>query len=66
MTRRQAGTALSANSCRYPVHYRAFPRASRPVMVVDDTIEAPRDIAPVTASYADWAAAHNIPCPRCH
>jgi hypothetical protein len=44
-TRRQASSALSANSCRYPVHDRAFLRPSRPVLVVDDTNEAPRDIA---------------------
>lgn len=48
MTRRQAGSALSANSCRYPVHDRAFPHAGRPVLVVDATIEAPRDIALLT------------------
>lgn len=44
MTRLPAGSALWANSCRYPVYDRAIPRAKGPVLVVDDTIEAPRDI----------------------
>lgn len=44
MTRLTAGSALWANSCRYPVYDRTIPRAKGPVLVVDDTIEAPRDI----------------------
>lgn len=45
MTPRQATSSLSTKTWRYPVHDRAFPRSNRPVLVVDDTIEPPRDIA---------------------